>query len=105
MFDDVNESERGYKKDAAWRGSMTVIILNQLNGIPYEEGERMVSFSSYGVALRQEETKAWWTPPYWAYRWICEEYGLQYHPALEYYNTTDLLELEDILYKKLFPEE
>ena len=104
MYEDIRPPE-DFKKAASERGAKTVLVMNQLSDIPYDKAITMILYSTFGQLLRHEDTKAWFSPEYWNYVSICENYGLEVKKPKEYYNFKDLEMLTERFRKRFFEDE
>lgn len=103
MYEDI-KPPKDFETEASSRGAKTVILLNQLSGIPIEKAFLMVKNSRFGALLRHEYTKAWYSPEYWNYTAVCEDYGIDPAEAKELYDYRMLKELTEKFREKFFRE-
>lgn len=101
MFEDIR-APKNFKEKAGYKAACVVILLNTLSGVSVEEAVHMVCVSRFGGMLRKEETKAWYSPAYWAYKDICEEWGIQPSKGREDYDFFSADAMASTMTEKLF---
>ena len=103
MYEPINPP-KDFEYKASKRGAKTALLLNQLSGIPIDKALSMVKNSYYGSLLRHEYTKAWFSPEYWNYVSICEDYNMAPKEAKDVYDYSKLDEVTERFRKKFFHE-
>lgn len=95
MFELEPSRPKDFEKKRAQKVAKIVLLMNQLNDIPYNEGFKLVFRSPLSWDLRNEKTKAWFTPEYWFYYYILKSYDMEPKPAREWYDITDIPQLTE----------
>ena len=103
MYEDIRPP-KDFEYEASRRGAKTVLLLNQLSGIPYDKAISMILFSEFGALLRQEETKAWFSPEYWNYVAVCRDYNITPSEPHEFYDFSTLDELTEEFRRRFFSD-
>ena len=104
MYEDIRPP-KDFEYAASRRGALTAILLNQLSGIPVDRAITMIIFSEFGNLLRDETTKAWFSPEYWNYVAVCRDYGMTPSKPREIYDFRELDELTEVFRKRFFTDQ
>lgn len=103
MYEDI-KAPVNFKEKAGYKAACVAILLNELSGISLEKAVHMVVVSRFGGMLRKEETKAWYSPAYWAYRDVCEEWQIVPDTGRDYYDFSKADTMISEMMTRLFPE-
>lgn len=103
MYEDINPP-KDFEYAASYCGAKTAILLNQLSGVPIDNAIIMILCSEFGALLRQEYTKAWYSPEYWNYVAVCKDFNLSSAPPREFYDYSELRNITEKFRKKFFEE-
>lgn len=85
-----------FEEYLAKKWSDIVNLLMLLNGLDVDEAFSTLVNSTYAMQSRIPESEMWYAPPYHAYRWVCEEHGLEAGAARWWYDNSKLPRLEAI---------
>lgn len=104
MYEPINPP-KDFEAEASSRGAKTAIVLSELSSIPIDDALSMVKNSRFGSLLRHEYTKAWFSPEYWNYVSVCEDYNMTPKDAKDIYDFSMLDELTRRFREKFFHED
>ena len=103
MYEDI-KAPANFKEKAGYKAACVAILLNELSEIPLKKAVHMVVVSRFGGMLRKEETKAWYSPAYWAYKDVCEEWQIVPDMGRDYYDFSKADAMIPEITTQLFPE-
>lgn len=104
MYEDINPP-KDFEKTASECGARTAMLLNQLSGIPIDKAITMILCSEFGALLRQEYTKAWYSPEYWNYVAVCRDFNMEPSAPHEFYDYSNYDEITEEFRRRYFHKE
>ncbi len=104
MYEDINPP-KDFEYAASYCGAKTAILLNQLSGVPIDNAIIMILCSEFGALLRHEYTKAWYSPEYWNYVSVCENFNIKPAAPHEFYDYSELRKITEKFRKRFFKSD